>query len=60
VPAACRRHGKAPGIMAATVDEGRAALDTGFRAVAYGLDHWLYAQALRTGLEALRTARQER
>src|SRR5205807_7320501 len=31
---ACRRHGRAPGFMVSSVEEGRAALAQGFRAVA--------------------------
>ncbi len=51
---ACRRHGKAPGIMSTGVDEARAQLDQGFRCVAYWGDIWLYARALRQGLAAIR------
>ena len=52
---ACRRHGKAPGIMAGDVATGQAQLEQGFRAMAYSGDLWLYQQALRQGLDALRT-----
>jgi 2-keto-3-deoxy-L-rhamnonate aldolase RhmA len=51
---ACRRHGKVPGIMATDVATGRALLGQGFRMIAYGGDLWLYQQALREGLAALR------
>ena len=51
---ACHRHGKAPGIMATGVEEARAQLTQGFRCVAYWGDLWLYAQALRQGLAAIR------
>ncbi len=51
---ACDRHGKAPGIMATSVEDARAQLEQGFRCVAYWGDIWLYAQALRGGLEAIR------
>ncbi len=51
---ACRRHGKAPGIMATSLDGARELLDQGFRCVSYGGDTVLYGQALRGGLDALR------
>jgi len=51
---ACRRHGKAPAIMVASVEEGRAALRQGFRCVAYWGDLWIYKEALRRGLAELR------
>jgi len=54
VLAACRSHGKAAGIMAGDLVMGRAALAEGFRIVAYGGDLWIYQNALRQGLDALR------
>ena len=42
------------GILAATVEDARAWLERGFRCVGYGLDAWLYEDALRSGLAALR------
>jgi 2-dehydro-3-deoxyglucarate aldolase/4-hydroxy-2-oxoheptanedioate aldolase len=51
---ACRRHGKAPGFMVASPEEGRAALAQGFRCLAYWGDLWLYRQALREGIRAIR------
>jgi 2-dehydro-3-deoxyglucarate aldolase/4-hydroxy-2-oxoheptanedioate aldolase len=51
---ACRRHGKAAGIMTGGIDEGRALLAQGFRIVAYWGDLWIYKQGLRQGIEALR------
>jgi 2-dehydro-3-deoxyglucarate aldolase/4-hydroxy-2-oxoheptanedioate aldolase len=54
VVAACEAAGKAPGILAANVDEARQWLARGFRCVAYGIDAWLYEDALRSGLDALR------
>jgi 2-dehydro-3-deoxyglucarate aldolase/4-hydroxy-2-oxoheptanedioate aldolase len=54
VLAASRAHGKATGIMVRGVEDGRALLAQGFRIVAYGGDLWLYKQALRQGLAALR------
>ena len=54
VLAAARRHGKVPAVLAMSVEEGRAVLAQGFRCVAYGGDIWLYQQALRQGIAALR------
>ncbi|MGH3145012.1 MAG: HpcH/HpaI aldolase family protein [Rubrobacter sp.] len=51
---ACRRHDKAPGIMATSVEEARDQLRQGFRCLAYWGDLWLYAKALREGLAAIR------
>ena len=51
---ACRSHNKIPGFMAGDVAGGRSLLDRGFRAIAFGGDLWLYQQALRDGLNALR------
>ncbi len=51
---ACRRHGKAAGFMAGGIDNGKALLDQGFRAIAYWGDLWIYQQGLREGIEALR------
>jgi 2-dehydro-3-deoxyglucarate aldolase/4-hydroxy-2-oxoheptanedioate aldolase len=56
VLAACARHGKAPGFMAADVDTGRRLIAEGFRCIAYSGDLWIYAQALRTGVASLREA----
>jgi len=50
-----RQHGKTAAILVMSVDEGRAMLAQGFRCVAYGGDLWLYQQALRHGINALRT-----
>ena len=49
-----RQHGKTAAILVMSVDEGRAMLAQGFRCVAYGGDLWLYQQALRQGISALR------
>jgi 2-keto-3-deoxy-L-rhamnonate aldolase RhmA len=56
VLAACREHGKIPGIMAGDVATGETLLAQGFRAVAYSGDVWIYGQALRQGIAALRAA----
>lgn len=54
--AACRQHGKAAGFMVSNVEEARTLLGKGFRCLAYWGDLWLYAQALREGLEGTRAA----
>ena len=54
VVAACEAHGKAAGIMAGTVADATAALEQGFRIVAYSGDLWLYQLALRDGLVKIR------
>ena len=56
VVAACNRHGKAAGFMVGPGVEGAqtAALEQGFRAIAYWGDLWLFQQALRQGLEGVR------
>jgi len=51
---ACRTRGKAAGIMCGDVATGQAQLAQGFRALAYSGDLWIYQQALREGLGALR------
>ena len=51
---AARRHKKAAGFMAPTLEQGRALLGQGFRMLSYGGDLWIYQQALRDGLAALR------
>ena len=52
--AACERHGKAPGIMATSVEGARAQLAQGFRCLAYSGDIALYYQALNQGLAAIK------
>ena len=51
---ACADNGKAPGIMSTGVDEASAQLAQGFRCVAYWVDIWLYAGALREGIAKIR------
>jgi 2-keto-3-deoxy-L-rhamnonate aldolase RhmA len=51
---ACARHGKAPGIMCGDVATGQGQLAQGFRALAYSGDLWIYQNALRDGIAALR------
>lgn len=54
---ACTRHGKAAGFMVASVEQGRALLDEGFRCLAYWGDLWIYRQGLQQGLRGLRAGR---
>jgi 2-dehydro-3-deoxyglucarate aldolase/4-hydroxy-2-oxoheptanedioate aldolase len=58
VLAACRKHDKIPGFMAGDVAAGRALLDQGFRAIAYGGDMRLYQCVLQQGINALREHRR--
>lgn len=51
-----RRHAKFAGMMATSVDIGKALLAQGFRILAYGGDLWIYQQSLRDGLASLRSA----
>jgi 2-dehydro-3-deoxyglucarate aldolase/4-hydroxy-2-oxoheptanedioate aldolase len=53
---ACEQHGKALAIMATSIEDGRARLAQGFRLVAYSGDTRIYGDALRAGLDALRSA----
>ena len=56
---ACRRQDKTLGYLALGVEDGKAMLARGFRMLAYGGDLWLYQQALRQGLAALRGCPEE-
>jgi 2-dehydro-3-deoxyglucarate aldolase/4-hydroxy-2-oxoheptanedioate aldolase len=58
--AAAERRRKPVGIMSGTVEDGLAALERGFRCIAYSGDLWLYEQALRAGLAQLDAARNAR
>jgi len=51
---ACKKHGKAAGFMASSVEEARSLIAQGFQILAYGGDLWLYKQALRDGINAVR------
>lgn len=53
---ACAKHGKAPGIMCGDVATGQGQLAQGFRAMAYSGDLWIYQNALRDGIAALRAS----
>jgi 2-dehydro-3-deoxyglucarate aldolase/4-hydroxy-2-oxoheptanedioate aldolase len=52
---ACRQYGKAPAILATDMDQARTYLAQGFRCLAYHGDLWLYASALKAGMETLRS-----
>jgi 2-keto-3-deoxy-L-rhamnonate aldolase RhmA len=58
IAAACRAHDRTLGYLALDIADGRAMLARGFRMIAYGGDLWLYQQALRQGLDALRADRK--
>ena len=51
---ACRDHNKIGGMMASGVDNAKWLVEQGFRMQAFGGDLWLYQQALRDGLRAVR------
>ena len=53
---ACARHGKAAGFMAADVETGTKLIGQGFRCISYSGDIWLFSQALRAGVSALKDA----
>ena len=57
---ACRKHGKAPGIMAPGPDSIRPLVAQGFRFVAYWRDAWIFKQGLRAGVDAVRDAADHR
>ena len=51
---ACRRHGKAAGFMATSVEEGKALLKQGFRCLEFWGDIFIYKKALGDAISALR------
>jgi 2-keto-3-deoxy-L-rhamnonate aldolase RhmA len=53
VVAACRRHGKAPGVIATDPATARVWLDRGFRCFGYGTDIILLQSGYRAGLNEL-------
>jgi 2-keto-3-deoxy-L-rhamnonate aldolase RhmA len=55
VVTACRKNGKVLAWLALGVDDGRAMIARGFTMIAYGGDLWIYQQALRQGIAALRS-----
>lgn len=52
---ACSRHGKTPGIMAGKVVTAQSLVRQGFRAVAYSGDLWILGQALKAGIDDIRS-----
>ncbi len=58
--ASAERHGKPAGLMAGSLEDGLAAIEQGFRAIAWNGDLWLYQQALGEGLAQLDSARKAR
>ncbi len=56
IVAACDAHGKSAGFLAADDEWAREYVSKGFRLLAYGLDQLMLQNALRHGLEVLRTA----
>jgi len=58
--AACKRHGRTPGFMAADEDWARSYMAKGFRMVAYGVDSALLQRELARGIGALARARDTR
>lgn len=56
---ACRRHGKAAGCFSPSVAAGKAWLEAGFRLIVYSGDIWIFAEAMKAGLAALKAARPE-
>lgn len=55
VMAACRAHGKVGAFMTTTHEFGQWVVEKGFRMLAWSGDIWVYQNALRVGLDALRT-----
>jgi 2-keto-3-deoxy-L-rhamnonate aldolase RhmA len=53
---ACRRHGKAAGIMASSESNAIGWLKRGFRAIAFSGDLWIYQNALAAGIATIRGA----
>lgn len=51
---ACRRHEKAAGCLAGSIEVGRAWRAQGFRMISYGFDSMLLYGALRDGIDALK------
>jgi 2-dehydro-3-deoxyglucarate aldolase/4-hydroxy-2-oxoheptanedioate aldolase len=54
VVGACRQHGKAAGFLATSNEEAAERLRQGFRCLAYSGDSWIYYEALRNGIRAVR------
>jgi 2-keto-3-deoxy-L-rhamnonate aldolase RhmA len=56
VAAAGNAAGKPLGLMVGSVADGRRYLELGFRCFAYAIDAWLYEDALRAGLDEVRSS----
>ena len=54
---AAHANGKAAGFMAGSQAEAAMLVERGFRILAYGGDLWVYQDALRSGIEQVRTLR---
>lgn len=59
VVGACRKHGKAAGCFSPSVAAGIAWIRAGFQFVTYSGDIWIFAEAMRAGLDALKAGRPE-
>jgi hypothetical protein len=57
---ACRKNGKAAGLMTANVKEGREPVQRGFRCLAYWGDIWIYQEGLRRGIAGIRAGLSRR
>ncbi len=55
---ACARYGKTAGMMPGDVETAKTLLGQGFRALAYSGDLWIYSQALKQGITAIRSGEQ--
>lgn len=55
VSAAAEKHNKFAGFMALNLDDARRMHASGFRCIAYGGDLWVYQQALKQGIDEVRT-----
>lgn len=51
---ACRANNKVPGIMPTTLDFGEWVAAKGFRMLTWSGDVWIYREALRSGMKAMR------
>jgi 2-dehydro-3-deoxyglucarate aldolase/4-hydroxy-2-oxoheptanedioate aldolase len=53
----CDRHGLAAGVMVGDAEGARHWMSLGYRALAYGADFRLYADALKAGIDAVNDLR---
>ncbi|QEC47571.1 aldolase [Baekduia soli] len=54
VASAAQAAGKVAGMLSRTTDEAQLLLDLGYRMISHSADLWLYAAALKTGVDELR------